>query len=116
MARKRRFKSAPWWNIAMLALESQKVIMMRLAKIALGGTGAKAESSLMVSEKVREAVSASQRLMMGSSADSIVRGYRKKVRANVKREDKTQVSIPYGLAKRSHSDFSSTGTSLVWMS
>ena len=69
----------------MLALESQQVIVMRVAKLAAGGTAAQAETSLMVSEKISEALSASQRLMMGASADSIIRGYRKKVRANARR-------------------------------
>ena len=85
MARRRKTGSPSWWNLGMLALESQQVIFMRLMKLAAGGPAASAETNLMVSEKVAEAISASHRMMLGASPDSIVRGYRKKVRANARR-------------------------------
>jgi hypothetical protein len=74
-----------WSNLAMLALESQQVIGLRMMKLATGGSGAHAEAHRMVSEKVTEANNAAMSLMMGGSADSVVRNYRRKVRANVRR-------------------------------
>jgi hypothetical protein len=85
MARRRKSKPASWWNLAMLALESQQVIFMRTIKLAAGGPAASTESVLMVSEKIHEAMRAGQQLMFGASADSVVHRYRKKVRANAKR-------------------------------
>ena len=40
---------------------------------------------MMVSEKVIEGISTGTRLMLGATPNSVVRGYRKKVRANAKR-------------------------------
>ncbi len=61
-----------WYNLTMLAAESQRVIWLRSMKLAAGG--AKAE---------REA-----RLIMGASADSVVKGYRRRVKANARRLSK----------------------------
>jgi hypothetical protein len=76
---------APWFNLAMLAAESQQVIWLRLMKLGAGGAGAQREASLMLSEKMAAATHATGRLMMGASTDSVVSGYRKKVRANARR-------------------------------
>jgi len=78
----------PWINLTMLAAESQQVIWLRLAKLGGGGAAAGTEASLMVSEKLAAATDAAGRLMMGASPDSVVRGYRRKVRANVRRLSK----------------------------
>ena len=69
----------------MLAAESQQVIWLRTMKLTSGGTKAKREARLMVSEKVLAAGLESGRLMLGASADSVVKRYRKKVKANVRR-------------------------------
>ena len=69
----------------MLGLESQSVIWLRLMKLAAGGPGAKAESDLMVAEKIAAAQNAGWQLMQGASPDSIVTGYRRTVRANKRR-------------------------------
>ena len=79
---------ASWYNMAMLAAESQHVIGLRLMKIAAGGTSGLREAELMISEKIAAATQATNRLMMGMSPDSVVDGYRKKVRANVRRLSK----------------------------
>ena len=75
----------PWFNLAMLALESQKVVGLRLTKLAWGGSSGWHEAQLMVSEKLREAHHATGRLMMGDRPDSIVSRYRETVQANVLR-------------------------------
>ena len=74
-----------WFGLAMLAAESQQVIGLRLMMLAGGGPKAQAEAQRMVTEKLLAAHDAAGRLMMGASHDSIVRGYRTKVRANSRR-------------------------------
>lgn len=80
---------APWWKLgfdsAMLAMESQAVIGLRLAKLAAGGTAAQIEAERMVSEKVMAAGEAAMMLATGGSSQAVVTGYRRKVRANQRR-------------------------------
>jgi len=80
---------APWWKLgfdtAMLAMESQAVIGLRLARIAAGGAGAQTEMQRMVSEKVLAASEAAMLLASGGSSSAMVAGYRRKVRANRRR-------------------------------
>lgn len=78
----------PWMKLAMeanrLAVESQTVIWIRLSQIALG-RGTPAESMLMVTEKLAAFAEASATIAAGGSAHKVVKGYRKHVRANVRR-------------------------------
>ncbi len=86
---------APWnmaMQSAMLAIESQQVIAMRLMKMALGGPDVQREAELMVSEKMESAAQVGHMVVMAAlggqhdmGAGKVVRHYRKKVRANVKR-------------------------------
>jgi hypothetical protein len=78
----------PWLDLAMLGVEAQQVIWLRLMKLSAGGSAAQREAALMVSEKVGAAAIATQKLMLGSSTLSVVRGYRRKVRSNAKRLSK----------------------------
>ncbi|MXQ13221.1 hypothetical protein [Microvirga makkahensis] len=77
-----------WMQLAVetnrLALESQIVIWTRLSQIARG-RGTPAESMLMVSEKVAAFAEATATVAAGGSAHNVVKGYRKRVRANVRR-------------------------------
>jgi len=77
-----------WFKLAteatMLAVEAQSVIGMRLAQIAVG-RGTAAETQLMVTEKMLALAEAATTMATGGSAHHVVRGYRKKVRANAKR-------------------------------
>jgi hypothetical protein len=86
----------PWTTMAMestmLAIESQQVIAMRLTKFAFGGPDVDREAKLMVSEKMESLAQVSQMMMMAAlggqhdlGAGKVVRHYRKKVRANVRR-------------------------------
>ena len=79
---------APWWKLsidaAMLALEAQNVMAIRLTRVALG-RGTHAENSRMVTEKALAFAEAATTLASGGSARQVVRGYRKQVRANGRR-------------------------------
>lgn len=78
-----------WWTLtmdtAMLALESQQVIGMRLAMLATGGLDAQAEAERMVTEKIAAAGEAALLVATGGTAAGVVAGYRRKVRANARR-------------------------------
>ncbi len=88
---------APWFALtrdaARLGAESQKVIDMRLARLAAGGLDAPLEAHRMVAEKqwafVEAAMVAGMTLATGGSshaaARKVVQGYRKHVRANSRR-------------------------------
>ena len=71
-------------DATMLAIEAQTVISARLTQFALGqGTGA--ETNLMVSEKILALAEAVFTVAAGGSVHEVVRGYRKHVRANMRR-------------------------------
>ena len=70
-------------DTALLAMEAQTVIGMRLSQIAMG-RGTAAEAQLMVTEKMLALVEAAGTVAMGGSAHKVVRGYRKRVRASVR--------------------------------
>ena len=76
------------FNMMMLALESNGVIALRMMKLMRGGSSARREARLMVSEKVRAALEASTSLAAGASGDQIVHRYRQHVAANAKRLSK----------------------------
>ncbi len=78
----------PWFKLAsdatLLAMEAQTVIGLRLGQIAMG-RGSLAENQLMVTEKMLAFAEAATTVATGGSAHKVVKGYRKKVRANTKR-------------------------------
>jgi hypothetical protein len=69
----------------MLAVESSDVIVLRMAKLALGGSGARHEAHLMISEKLDAAFEAAANLMAGASGDDVIQRYRQHVAANALR-------------------------------
>ena len=77
-----------WYNMSMLAAESQRAIWLRLLKLSTGGPKARTEAKRMVSEKVLAAGRATGKVMRGASPNTVVKGYRRKVRANVRRLSK----------------------------
>jgi hypothetical protein len=77
-----------WIDLMMLAAESQQVIWLRTMRLAAGGPKAKGEAHRMVSEKVLAAGLESGRLVLGASAASVVKRYRTKVKANMRRLSK----------------------------
>jgi hypothetical protein len=74
-----------WFDMSMLGLEAQQVIWLRSMKIAMGGKAGEREVRRMVSEKATAAEEAGFALAAGKSVNSVVGGYRKKVRANRRR-------------------------------
>jgi len=78
----------PWMKLAtdisMLTLESSSVIMTRVTMLATG-RGTNAENTRMISEKLFAAAEAAMTMATGGSPAKVVRGYRKHVRANVRR-------------------------------
>lgn len=80
---------------AMLAMEAQQVIAMRMAVLAFGGPRAVSEVGRMVSEKINASAKAagmvSAAMMRGTpdgGADQVVRMLRREVRANRRRLSK----------------------------
>jgi hypothetical protein len=80
-----RSRISPWLHAATLAFEANRVIALRLAKLAAGGLPARNEARMMVSEKISEAWGAGVTLMTGGSANKVIAGYRKRVTANARR-------------------------------
>ena len=72
-------------DTALLALEAQIVIGMRLGQLSLGGPEAWIEAHRMVTEKASAFAEAATVLAAGGSAHEVVKGYREHVQANVRR-------------------------------
>jgi hypothetical protein len=72
-------------ELAMLGVEAQMVIGQRMAMFMLGGTKARNEAQLMVTEKMKAAGEAAMTIAMGGTPRKVVRGYRRKVQANHRR-------------------------------
>ena len=79
-----RSHNVPWFGAVTLAFESNRVIALRLAKLAAGGSSARAEASRMVSEKISEAWGTGVTLMTGGSTTKVIAQYRKRVAANAR--------------------------------
>lgn len=78
-----------WWELSadmtMAGMEAQRVIALRILKLAAGGPAASKEAHKMISEKIAASVEAAVTLASGGSADSVVRRYRSIIRANGRR-------------------------------
>lgn len=74
-----------WYAMMMLAIESNEVMGLRLAKIAEGGAGAWDEADLMVSEKIGAGIEAVSALSTGASFLTVISRYRELVAANSER-------------------------------
>lgn len=75
----------PFHSTMMLAYEAQKVIEMRLVRIAWGGQEGMDEVTSMVTEKVHAGIEAAGTLMMGGSPESVIERYRELVADNTRR-------------------------------
>jgi hypothetical protein len=79
----------PWldltMNAAFLGFETQRVVGLRLMKLAAGGTAAQTEAQLMVTEKMAAFAEAAVTLATGGSAHKVLRRYRTHVQANERR-------------------------------
>jgi len=74
----------------MLAFEAQRVIGLRVMKMAAGGPAAGREAERMVAEKGEAMAEAATILATGGSPAAVVRHYRTRVRANERRLSKTK--------------------------
>lgn len=78
-----------WMNLAMnssmLAIESQQVIAMRMARLSMGNRAAAEEAVQMINEKILAMNEAAITLASGGSPAKVVKSYRGKVRANHRR-------------------------------
>ena len=88
----RRHRKSSFMAPAMLMIEAQQVIALRLAKLALGGPAARGEARRMVAEKADAAAKAAGLMTAAAlrgrahaGADQAVRMLRRRVRANKKR-------------------------------
>lgn len=77
-----------FFEMTMLAFETQQAMWLRALKLSTGGAAGGREATLMVSEKVTAAQQAATKLILGAAPVTIIRGYRRKVRANVRRLSK----------------------------
>jgi hypothetical protein len=75
-------------NAALLAVETQRVIGLRVVKLSRGGPAAQAEAIRMVSEKTTALGEAAMTLARGGSAGTVIRRYRTHVRSNKRRLSK----------------------------
>lgn len=78
-----------WFNLArdlsLLAIESQQVIALRCAALMVGGSAAQRETQKMFSEKIEAVGEAAMSWAAPGAPKRIIRGYRRRVRANRKR-------------------------------
>ena len=77
--------SNPFYAAFLLAMEAQKVIELRLVRIAWGGSEGQAEMVSMVGEKVVAAMEATNTLMAGGSHGDVIARYRELVADNTQR-------------------------------
>ena len=75
----------PIFSSIMLAIESQRVIELRMIRLAWGGREGRAEMQSMVVEKVQAAGEAMTTLMLGGSPERVIARYREHVAFNIKR-------------------------------
>ena len=78
-----------WFTMAVegakLGLEIQRVIALRMLRVAAGGAIARREITRMATEKMTAAVEAAGTVAAGGSSRKVARRYRTHVRANVRR-------------------------------
>jgi hypothetical protein len=84
---------ASWMRLThdavLLGLESQRVMSLRLLKLARGGHAAHSEMSRMFTEKTTALVEAATTLARGGSPGTVIRRYRSRVRSNKRRLSKS---------------------------
>lgn len=69
----------------MLAIESRKVVELRMIRLAWGGREGWAEAQSMVSEKISAAGEAMVTLSFGGAPEAVIARYREHVAANIRR-------------------------------
>lgn len=83
-----------WFDLTtrttLLAFEAQRVIGLRLMKMAAGGPAAEREAGRMVAEKGEALAEAATILANDGSPEAVIRRYRTRVRANERRLSKSK--------------------------
>jgi hypothetical protein len=74
-----------WFDTWTLFMHSQRVISLRLTKMAWGGQGAQDEAFQMVSEKVKASMDSIQMLIAGGSGVMVLAHYNELVADNIRR-------------------------------
>ncbi len=74
-----------WFETSMLVMQSQRVVGLRLTKIAWGGPSAQDEAFRMVDEKVKASMDSMLMLMAGGSSRMVLAHYNELVADNVRR-------------------------------
>jgi hypothetical protein len=74
-----------WYGAAMLSIEAQNVIALRMMRLARGGTNAQTEANRMVTEKIAESIAVAATLLSGGSGHAVVAQVRRRVRSNSRR-------------------------------
>jgi hypothetical protein len=74
-----------WFDTATLFIQSQRVIGLRLMKMAWGGQGAQDEAFRMVGEKVEASMDSILMLIAGGSGNMVLAHYNELVADNVER-------------------------------
>jgi hypothetical protein len=75
-------------DAAMLGIETQQVMHLRMMKLFAGGPQAQSEALRMVTEKTTAVVEATMTLARGGSAHRVIRRYRTHVKSNHRRLSK----------------------------
>ena len=75
-------------DAAMLGIETQQVIHLRMMKLFAGGPQAQSEALRMVTEKTTALAEATMTLARGGSAQRVIRRYRTHVKSNRRRLSK----------------------------
>jgi len=78
-----------WWkfysDITAANLEAQRVIALRLMKLAAGGPAAQKEAQKMVDEKIAASLEATNTLARGGAPETVLKRYRAIMKANARR-------------------------------
>ena len=74
-----------WYGAAMLSIEAQNVVALRMMRLARGGRNAQSEANRMVTEKVAESIAIAATLLSGGSGHAVVAQVRRRVRSNSRR-------------------------------
>jgi hypothetical protein len=75
-------------DAAMLSIETQQVMHLRMMKLFAGGPKAHSEALLMITEKATALAEATMTLARGGSAQRVIGRYRTHVRSNQRRLSK----------------------------
>ena len=75
----------PFLSSMLLAIESRRVVELRMVRLAWGGREGLAEAQSMIVEKIQAATEAMTTLMHGGSPEGVIARYREHVAFNTKR-------------------------------